>query len=309
MPTQILTPGYTWYATLDGFALSVTSFSLDITRNLIKSNAPCGFTSSKDKPETIKKLMSQILPDWTQVKISISSQATQALMNLLFSHISTKRNKVLKVLAKDAASDTEFKFDECYLLSFSFDISEGGVLIVNLELMAIVAQDTYVFSINKYTNGGKTQNHSPFNSTVKILSYLDCTINGLYDIISLNFNFSQDIIPKFGMIGQFEEPGTESPRIGPPQPYKLLFGLPNITLGYSQMTTLGASVGLKDMFSITYNEPNQARNIAINCGGKVLTCKDCVLQNFSPVIADKSSYTIVEYEYSVLGYLDYIVGT
>ena len=301
MATKILTPGYTWYATLDGSALSITSFGMDVTRNLIKSNAPNGFNTTHKNIKLFQKHVSQILPDWVDVKVSLSAQATEALIGKLFTHIATKRNTAMKVYAKDVASGTVFDFQECYLTSFGFDISEGGVLVVNLEFFVVFdyTDSSNTFSFSAYSDGGVKENHSPFSSTVKMIPFTNCSIEGQGDLISINFSFTQEITPKFGMQGNSSTV--------PLQPYKLLFGLPTMTLGYTQMTQSGVSISTYNMLTEYHKDlASTGHSKTIICGTKKLVCYDCVLEDFTPTIADKSSYTIVEYNYSVVGKLNAI---
>lgn len=299
MATKMILPGYSGYGTLafgeSVIKLYITSFSATYTKNIIKSQAPGGFLtketpegfSTTRNPESFQKTVSQYLTDWTAVDISMSFQATKSIMSSLFQMIKTNRNQVVKVVFKDSAYSGNITFNQCYLKTFSFDISQGSPVNVSLQLMAI--QKT-----PKLTIGGTTlyAGNSDNKPSQNLIPYWDCQLTGKNDIVSINFSFSQDLTPKFGMRGLSDFSHC----------YKLLFGIPTISLTYSQLCASSRTTTFAEGQKSLLVETKQ--NITISCPtGTSLVCNDCLLQSVSPVLGDKTSGVLVEYTYSVCGNL------
>lgn len=291
MSTKMITPGYSGYGEIAfgdseqyDFVL-VTSFSPTFNRNTIKSNAPGGFLSGKDA-KLIQRTVSQFINDYNSADISMSFQSTEAIVNSLFTMIKNNRTQIIKIKFTDDAFGCSLSYSECYLKSFSFNISEGGILNVNLQLFSLLG-DSYSTTISGYV-GKSTTNRSQKLSSYKIIPYYKCSIVGINNIISYDFNYSQDVNPRFGMIGTSTN-----------KPYKIIFGIPTVSLTYTKLCYDSTTINLRES-TVVGESTEYTKNIQIKIGSKTLTCNGCLLQSAKPVVGDKSSGVLVEYTYSVI---------
>lgn len=243
--TTIICQGYTTSAFLsfEGYfsetKISHTSFSCEMKQNVLQSQAALAYA---DGVNTIHRTKGPFILDTPAISLTLSFELGPYLLSQIIKAIAKKRNVKITVKLDDKATNMSWEFSECYLTSFSFDVSENTVLSVSLGLF--VRTDYIFYNWSKRTVWKGSEEALPIKNAEGMgasVSLTDATMTGLIpyyawgiafsgsslqDVIGFSFSFSQEVIPKYECHGGKNKFANAASQI--------LFGLPAIEFSTKQ---------------------------------------------------------------------------
>lgn len=227
--TTVLSSGYTAAAKIafgaDGefVKVSLTNYSASFHKSIIQSNAVWKHAADVN---TFNRTRGPYLQDAPVVSCEVSFEPDRKLFQSLIQMIAGNRTEIIKVQFTDFASGVDWLFSECYLQTFSFNVSENTILAVTLSLFVQI--DTVNYTWAPETADLKSDAVIPLTSPIPYyawnISEGETVLDGIRDF---SFSFTQQITPKYGCTGNSSPyaPGAE----------KLVFGLPSMEFGMTRV--------------------------------------------------------------------------
>lgn len=312
--TKLITTGYTGYGKIvddkTTYFISLSSYSLTVNRNLIISNGV--YNSAKQNVNGIYRTSNPVIPDFPTVDLQINIQCTKSLFEFFCKMISNKRNKNLKICFIDQSVGFNFEAEYNFLRSFNFSVDSDSIL--QIELSFLTLTDSLNISNDNFELKDYIRKQLAFDYQNRLMPYWDFSITSnttkddktqsvqLGDIISFDFSFEQDLIPKYGLVAStFSKPLMCK---------KVLFSVPKISFNLSKLMYLKNEYNF--MSSSMYGErmvttsqiDNKSFSICFR-GGKYINLYGVVLQSLSPRVGQMNEVSIYEQNYYVAGYISF----
>lgn len=214
---KYLLMGYSGYARIDGFDTLMTSFSLQMSENVIQS----GGASKIFNDEMFNRFKLNAVRDYPGYDISITCDVTKNFLLYFLSNLQTGFRRFIQVEFFDNASGLYYLFDKCCLtsiqlsvdnnsattLSFGFvtykdeiEIEEGDV---DYQAIRLPAPELVGDSLLPYWAWG--------------VDYTDFLNNSPF---SFNISYTQAVTPKYGCFGEKSRNAV--------CPKKIIFGVPEV---------------------------------------------------------------------------------
>ena len=211
MSMQFMTKGYGGKCSIAGLACLMTSYSLSMGTNMIKSGAVAPIWTSNGGNSADGQFTRMSLPalrDCATYDISVGLQPTPKLLDFLMNELADHSfHRKVPLVFSDAASGLLYDFDDAYVANFSLSVQNGSA-----------AEVTLSFSYFRNTFEVRWAKHSPQraggNGNVlagtSIMPYwmFGLEMNGTGfnadDVQSFSVTFAHSITPKFGCCGLSE---------------------------------------------------------------------------------------------------------
>ena len=329
--TKLITTGYTGYGKIvddddkTTYFISLSSYSLTVNRNLIISNGVYnsakkdanGIYTNSNAVNEIYRTSNPVIPDFPTVDLQINIQCTKSLFEFFCKMISENRNKNLKICFIDQSVGFNFEAKYNFLRSFNFSVDSDSIL--QIELSFLTFTDSLNISNDNFELRDYIRKQLAFDYQNRLMPYWDFSITSnitvkkdedtkiinsvqLGDIISFDFSFEQDLIPKYGLVA--------STFSTPLMCKKVLFSLPKISFNLSKLMYLKNEYNF--MSSSMYGErmvttsqiDYKSFSICFR-GGKYINLYGVVLQNLSPRVGQMNEVSIYEQSYYVTGYISF----
>ena len=227
MSTTLLSSGSASFAEIALGAGSYTRISLleyasTFQKTMMQSGAAWRLASGVN---SIRRLKGPYIQDVPVVSLELSFEPEEELLASMFKLLKESRNERIKVRFQDPASKIDWAYPECYLQSFSFQVSENTILAVNLSLF--VRMDEVHYSRSKRTSIAGGENRLPLKRPIPYYAWKLESDFDLEEVRAFNFSFTQAVTPKYGTVG--------SAASAAPAFSHVLFGLPAIEFGVTQV--------------------------------------------------------------------------
>ena len=229
--TKIICQGFTKSARIDippgskWEKVSLKSFSCTFNKNILQSQAAMAYATSV---KNVRRTKGPFLLDVPSIDLSIEIEVYRDMFNEILNAIANHRNEHFRVNFIDHASGINWLFNECYVTSCSFSISEDSILSVSLSFFVVT--DRINFDWNQRSIGDRFGNEElpirPQYESRGVIPYYDFAVgmgdgsNTLADVMGFSFDFSQSVEPKYECSG--------SNHVYAHSASHLLFGMPNI---------------------------------------------------------------------------------
>lgn len=299
MGLTLLTKGYTGKGEVLGVKALVTSYSLTLNNNLIRSGATSNILNeNKDKFDFLSL---NPLHDCPFYEVSISVQLNTSLYNKIKDEITKYFRSPIKISFYDdsiKASISEYYF----ITNFSLSIQNQAVATATFN--GISYSQTLNFSAEKWDNNN--MNSSSDSNTLKgnnLMPYYKWSIkNDAYQkgqVQSFNLNFSQTITPKFGCGGSSSNQA--------PEPLIYVASPPTVTCDVTYaLTTIPDSTDVETIEDYNNAKELKYRNLTIQYGdiNNKLTLNRCYPDSFSPILGNYGSVNAFTITNTVYGKIE-----
>lgn len=293
---KTLLNGYSGKCTIDGDLVLLTSFSLSVNMNHLQSG---GIGKLLDGSK-LKRYGLSVIRDFPSYDLNLSFQMNESIFQKLIGKIEKHFTDSIDIEFEEEAFGITYKFDDCYVKSFSFSIGLNQVCVANLGL----AYFKESFKIKKAESSKISSKYGTddLNKMGKLMPYyywsFKCGVSGKTinkDLVSGSFSFNREITPKFGCQGASSKDAQ--------QPLKLHLGLPSCTF---QLSYLYADNAFESEINVhEYNSIeclNEKNNLIIKYkGNSKLECQQCIFTTFSPNMGNSGSYNTLNISGKVFG--------
>ena len=232
--TTLICDGFTAAGFLDETKLSLTSYSASHHKTLMQSNAVWNHATSLN---TFRRTKGPYIQDVPTISCEISFEPDADLLKNIIDKIIDTRNAIFTVGITDSASEINWDFSECYMQSFSFDVSMDSILSASASFFVVPEQLSYTWSDRTNPQYG-SNNNLPLKTPIpyyawKISKFLEGETKEITDITEFSFSFNQSITPKYACCGSSENTA--------PSATHLLFGIPTIEFGLTRLMVKSGS--------------------------------------------------------------------
>lgn len=222
--TTLICDGFTAAGFLDGKKLSLTSYSASHHKTLMQSNAVWNHASLLN---TFRRTKGPYIQDVPTISCEISFEPDITLLSNIINKIISTRNAIFTVGITDSASGIKWIFSECYIQSFSFDVSMDSILSASASFFVVPEQLSYTW--NNRTNPKYGSDKTlPLMTPIPYYAWkISNSSREITDITEFSFSFNQPITPKYSCCGCSEKTA--------PSATHLLFGIPTIEFGLTRL--------------------------------------------------------------------------
>ena len=229
--TTLICDGFTAAGFLDNTKLSLTSYSASHHKTLMQSNAVWKHATSVN---SVRRMKGPYIQDVPTISCEITFEPELSLLQTIINKLITARNSVFKVGITDHSSGINWIFDKCYVQSFSFDVSMNSILAASASFFVVPEYVSYAWSDRGNNNYG-SDNLLPIENPIPYYAWNLSDVNSeIKDISEFSFSFNQTITPKYSCSGDQST--------FPPAATHLLFGLPTIEFGMTQLMTKSGDI-------------------------------------------------------------------
>lgn len=330
MALKPLLMGYTSKCFIDDIQIFLTSYSLSINTNIIKSG---GVSQIRNSSGSLNRISLNAVRDCPSYQLSLSFQATYSILLHLFEKLCNSCfHDSIHVLLEDGVLSFEkdgfFDFENCYVNSFSVSVDMDSVVTINLGLsffsQSFKLEEISDFNVNEHPSkeiGGGNLLIPYYNTGIEYTSQ-----NGdFFDVNCLqnfSFNFSHTITPKYSlMVGETMNGSFNSIISNAPVPSKLVFSTPNVNYQLSYIYyknsfnvddyisfesnmihnnswQLSLSFLSRDKQNDNFDKTSYQNNASNKIG---ITCQDCYHDVFTPTVGSKGSANMLNVSGTVYG--------
>lgn len=296
--TKLITTGYTGYGLINKNKVSLTSYTLNINRNLINSNGV--YNSTKGDVNDVYRNGMPVIQDFPTVDLQIKVQCTKSLFLFFCKMIANQRNKSVQICFVDKSTGFQFVSDYNYLRSMSFSVNQNSILQLDLSFLSI-SEHLHIsngdFKVFEYVS-----KELPFTEQQRLMTYWEFYLRDkkshIPDIIGFDFSFQQDLIPKYGL--------TKSLTVEAPMCKKIVFGLPKISFGLTRLMNIQRTYNFVELSEQRFVTKEQLQSNAFQIcfrDGLYLGMQGVILQSISPRIEQKNQVSLYQQNYNVVGKL------
>lgn len=235
---RMILNGYGGYATIDKYAMLMTSFSLSMNEKMIESEGIADYLFprlSANEPRRFRKYRFGALRDYPEYQISLSCEMTLDLycrtLELIESNFDTK----IPVYFVNNSTGISYSFTDCYLMSFNLEVGQNSVATGTYTFMSF--QDTIDINFNNgnYTAGFQAPNSFIGTSLMPYWAFGVWYWNDLNpdsvarfqgdNVLDLSLSYERSITPKYGCFGVSNDIA--------PGPYRVVIGIPTINMDFT----------------------------------------------------------------------------
>lgn len=318
MALKPLLMGYTSKCFIGGIQVFLTSYSLSINTNVIKSN---GISKIKYNTRGFERMSLNAIRDCPSYQLSLSFQATYQILFFLFDQlINFGFHKSISVQLNDKAlglegGDNFFNFEKCYVNNFSVSVDADSVVVVNLGL-SYFSQE-FKFEQKEYNESfSKDEEGSSMSGGDLLIPYYNTSVQykrllsneqdqqvQMDDFKSeclqnFSFDFSHTITPKYSLMASKNDNKAFIPQ-------KLVFSIPtvNYNLSYIYYDNSFKVDDYTNLFSGEIATKGWELTLYfLNTKGNVtLTCQNCYHNVFTPNIGSKGNVNMLNISGTVYG--------
>ena len=240
--TTLICDGFTTAGFLDDMKLSLTSYSASHHKTLMQSNAVWNHATSFN---SLRRMKGPYIQDVPTISCEITFEPEFSLLQTIMTKLITARHSVFKVGITDHSSSINWIFDKCHIQSFSFDVSMNSILTASASFFVVPEYVSYTWS-NRERNNYGADNLLPITTPIPYYAWKLSDVGGeIKDISEFSFSFSQTITPKYSCSG--------NQSTLPPAATHLLFGLPTIEFGMTQLMTKSGDIDFSSDMNGTYH--------------------------------------------------------
>lgn len=260
---KTLLMGYTTKCLIDDIHLFLTSYSLTINTNVIKSNAVNKLVSSVTSSNISScnfyqhyfyRVGLNAIRDCPTYEISLSFQLTPCVFKHLLTHLCDYYfHKPLKIVLQDQTSGFDgtnniFSFNKCFVTNFSFSVDNDSVATGSLSATYYGEQfEYYSNSLNVSSAQSWTEKESKYGGGNLLMPYYgwgvdynneqisDASLNNFSlnrnlfngeNVQSFSFNFQHSLTPKYFCCASTDRTTSVAPK-------KIIFSLPQMNYDIS----------------------------------------------------------------------------
>lgn len=321
--------GYTGYCTIDGKPVLMTSYSISVSTNVIKSQAAMPFFGPR--------MAGYALRDYPVYSLSVTIEPHADIFDYLMKSLfhSTSNNSTsaycqgfsVSLVINDNVYSLTHTFSVAYVNGLECDVPNEGACTINLSFVYFGSSWETKFSartIKQYN----IYEDSPAPSSIRtgwdklvgasLMAYYFFGVKysgyPYYNLYEFSFSFSQDITPKFFCYG------AESSQGNAPYPKAVVWGLPTLTYNLTYVMAL-SDVSVNDYTRVKSHkivvgkndgtDATEAVSLSIWYQGKQrITFGTCYPDSYSPSLvykgAEAERYSITG---TVYGHVRYSDGT
>lgn len=295
---QFMLNGYTGRCKLDSYATMMTSYSLSVATNVIKSQASIPLWRNKK----FNRIAGLAVRDYPTYNLSISIEVTESLLWYLLKKLGKNGCRdSFKVEFIDHAygSGLKINMSKCYLTQLDLNISNNAAATVQLGFAYF--EKTFEMDYGKYTTKNKHNAESTLVGPVLMGYYnFGAKYNSISygDLYEFSLSYRQPVTPKFGCVGKST---SESNAV---DPMKAIFGVPEMT--YS-LTYVMHDKNKLNNYNLNSNKvANNGYDLEIYHKGKRrIKLTNCYPDTYTPQLAQNGGANMFNIEGSVYGSISF----
>lgn len=321
----------------------LSSFQITVNTKMLYSDAVDKIYKSNDQENNnfvFNKLGLNAIRDFPVYDIGLSFQCNFNFYNAMMTEMLNGFKNSFLVELQDTHYNFKYVFNQCYVNNFSVSVEQNSVCVLNIGfsyfhsdfqlLKASLKEEVegavygigknigdmmpyFSFGVDFYNATGDTTGDTTGDSTG------DSIFSG-GNLLSFNFNYTREVIPKFGCIGSFKE-------INALKPVKIYFALPvaNISLNYlynqhllsqnvfndyllSSNNSLQYKLQINYSYSKSIIQTNPKTNDITVITKKYtnnLSLTRCGIEDYLPSLARASTYNTINLSMRVLGKISF----
>lgn len=278
--------GYSGAVQIEGIPSFLTSYSLTLNTNLIRSGAVAPIYNNNE----FKKISLAPLRDFPIYELNISIELNKNICRKLFALIEDYFRQPIHVKFSDKSINLTLNFFDCYVTSFSLNIQNGAV--ATASLTCSYYKDTFELDSENHDVEQKSVNEVEKD----LMPYYSWKFeyDGIKnDVNSFSLNYSQTVTPKFGCIG------SSSDKAEAPIAYVISNPTVNFQCTYVLYKGFDNGIDLYDKGNEIYKK---MKNVTIDYVGiDSLKFKDCYIDTYSPQLGNPGSANMMSISGSVYG--------
>lgn len=288
MAFTALTNGYGGSATIAGKRTLLTSFSLGMETNLIRSQGNSAIWNRDNNK--FNRMGFKAIKDFSGYELSLSFDVTEIeLFNIMLLKCVESPHDSISVSFIDEAYGISYSFAETYIKSLSLNVNNESIAGMSVSLY--VAKRDIELECGSFAA-------SPFGEGIGLLDldvmpywkfsavFEDFTTS---ELLGFEWSFSQNILPKFGCVAS----GSTLPQ----PPSKLIFSAPSVAFVLNYIMK-----GEKDVIISNYDYSHEERDLILKYGTKpFLTCEKSAIESITPNLAQPSTHQSFSINGSVFG--------
>lgn len=271
---NIVFPGFSGQGTFDGSRVSLISFDVQTSANLIESNGAYGGEVDGDSNVAVG---APFLIDVPDISGTIGFEPTFAQVILLSNWIYDRNSSKSVGFSVGSDSKTSLTYNECFFESIGLRCSQNDLLNVDINMWMYQT---------KWCNGslsGSTakQGLTPiFTNTVRPIAFWETKIEGLPtgEVLSWNLTINQQLTRKYYCDGsEFDEENNE-----PPLPKDVFVGPLNVELS---VDILIAETDIPYSSILKKGGNNDTISVYVR-NQKMFSCSRYVMTSLNPTLSD-----------------------
>lgn len=278
--------GYSGAVQIEDISSFLTSYSLTLNTNLIRSGAVAPIY----KNNKFNMISLAPLRDFPIYELNISIELNKKICEKLFGLIKEYFRDPISINFQDDSIGLELKFSDCYVTSFSLNIQNEAV--ATASLTCSYYKDTFELESKEHDITQKKNN----NVNKDLMPYYgwEFKYNGISnDVNSFSLNYSQTVTPKFGCIG------SNSNKAIAPIAYVISNPTVNFQCTYVLYEGFDKSV---DSYTKGNEIYNNMKDVTIDYTGiSKITFNKCYIDTYSPQLGNPGSANMMSISGTVYG--------
>lgn len=259
MTTKLVSLGYTGAGWLDvGYdfeKLMMPSCQIGFASKPMMSRSVFQFGR---EVQDIRRTKSAYINDVPEISLNLSFEPETKLLSRLLYILARKRNEKLRFKYQDKDSGISWQFDEIYVSSLSFSVSEHTILSVSMTFFVMTDSIYYGWDELELNEVGR-DTLAPITLPI---GYYRWKLKGqdyweIPDVTEFSFGFTQEVIPQYECRGKLSDEA--------PTARNIHFGLPSITFGLSQTMHLKTETRYNDVRTQMNRQNNLLENKLTFC--------------------------------------------
>ncbi len=284
MALTMIAGGYGGQATIGGVYVLLTSYSLTIKTNYIKSSASDRiFNGTKFTRQSLG-----YVKDFIEYDLQLQFDATKPSFNKLLAHIIDTPHNSLNVTFSEKNYGLKYEFSNAYVSSVGVTVGNNSLCTISVDF-AVFSSTINVEAVGEYK--------APVNFNIGLMPYYCfnfCGDIGYNGVLNFNFTISQTIERRFGCVGsELEYPET----------MYLVFGQQSTTYSCTCLNYGDESNSASASKSGSASDSNGLVLMLKYNGKEAVVFNDCVVESESPELVDPSGYRSFQVQGSCFGQL------
>ncbi len=269
---KVLLLGYSGYGSIDDANVMLTSYSLSLNENIIKSEGSGRILVKEVKDESgekfngFKQLSLNVVRDYPSYELSLTFEGQIGIFKKIMKSMSqTKLTNSMNVKFHDNATNISYEFSGAEWTSCQMNVDNNGLAIMTMSF--VIFRSTIDVKFGSYDHT-KIRNAPDGLVGDKLMPYWAWAVQ--YDGFksmgpySFGFGLARPVTPKFGCQGSTDSNDA-------PGPVAVIYGVPTATYNLTYVMT--AETHVNDYYANAAGGGVNANEVAIKSHNLVITFK------------------------------------
>jgi hypothetical protein len=232
---KMILNGYGGYATIDGYEILMTSFSLSMNERIIESNGVANYLypqTGEEEAKRFKRYRFNALRDYPEYQISISCEITYDLYCHIMDVLAINFDNKMPVYFSNSSTGLYYHFDDCYLMSFNMEIGNNTVASASFTFMSYMDTIDVEYQNMNFMAGRLASEKLIGTPLMPYWAFGVSYVNNKYptsivkfdstNLYDFSFSYERTITPKHGCFGKSSNNALA--------PFRIVIGIPTVSI-------------------------------------------------------------------------------